>query len=82
MEARPHPAAAEPQATAACTDLKSLLRTVEFPLSRRELQAVAVRSGLDRGTIAALGTLTEERYAGSFAILRELRHHGELRHTA
>ncbi|WP_285042941.1 hypothetical protein [Plantibacter sp. LMC-P-059a] len=82
MDARPYPDTVEPPETAACTDLKSLLRTVEFPLSRRELQAIAVRSGLDRGTIAALGTLTEERYAGSFAILRELRHHGELRHSA
>lgn len=82
MDARPHHDTVEPPETAGFTDLKTLLRTVDFPISRRELQSIAVRSGLNRGTIAALNTLTEEHYAGSFGILRELRHHGELRRSA
>ena len=36
----------------------------------------------NKGIEVALNTLTEEHYAGSFGILRELRHHGELRRSA
>lgn len=82
MDARPYPDTVDAPETAVCGDLKTLLRSVDFPISRRELHSLAVRSGLDRGTIAALGTLTDEHYECSFSILRELRHHGELRHTA
>ena len=82
MDARPLTDTVDTAEPPACADLKTLLRSVEFPISRRELHSLAVRSGLDRGTIAALGTLTEEHYACSFNILRELRHHGGLRQTA
>ncbi|HXH34370.1 MAG TPA: DUF2795 domain-containing protein [Plantibacter sp.] len=82
MEARPKPETAPPLAGEDRSDLKTLLRTVPFPVSRAELYRLAVRNGLDRSTVAALATLDEPEYTGSFQVLRELRHHGDLRRSA
>ncbi|MGK9147818.1 DUF2795 domain-containing protein [Plantibacter flavus] len=82
MDLRPKPAAATPLAEEDSTDLKSLLRDVQFPISSAELHRIAARSGLDRATLAALTALSEPEYTGSFQVLRELRHHGDLRRSA
>lgn len=82
MDARPIPGSALPLAGEGSTDLRTLLRIVRFPISRAELRSTAIHAGLDHDAIAAIGTLTEESYSGSFGILRELRHHGELRRSA
>jgi len=82
MEAIPNTETAPPLSGEDRSDLKTLLRTVRFPVARTELYRLAVRNGLDRATVAALGALDEPEYTGSFQVLRELRHHGELRRSA
>lgn len=82
MEARSTSDTAPPLDGEDRADLKTLLRTVRFPVTRGELHRLAVRDGLDRASVAALATLDEPEYTGSFQVLRELRHHGELRRSA